>query len=326
MSSFGHSFLAVSPILTVPPQPAPQNSLGMSSCHDQEPRFKVTPHASDQGAQQTRPSPLKRPSASRKRSRDEAAVNLSEDEPPIPIEPIEESEEDWIYGEGMVLIKPGSGYVADASSQSGTWVEEKAAEDETRRNAEAAANLEIQRQQERPSLRSYKSQRLEQGSSVRQEESEDATKTLASNPRLPTAAPKLVGDGASQPVVDDFTFHLGIGWRRISDDEHIQAAARGWARYIENHYPISGASIRLESKGLQSYLVEASEGYFLFAEDLRQGRLVSKTAEGALANLKTSPPAFDDPDTLVAADSPKSLETLSGADASHQDDVEMDMS
>ncbi|KAK3987553.1 hypothetical protein QBC44DRAFT_245620, partial [Cladorrhinum sp. PSN332] len=93
---------------------------------------------------------------------------------------------------------------------------------------------------------------------------------------------------------------LDIGWSPISDDEHVQAAARGWARFIENRYPVTNAKILLESHGLQSYLVEATQGYFLFSENLRQGRLVSKLADQAFRNLKTSPPTFDGLETMSA--------------------------
>jgi hypothetical protein len=39
----------------------------------------------------------------------------------------------------------------------------------------------------------------------------------------------------------------------------------------------------------------------LFAEDLKQGRLVSTSLEKTFENLKTSPPDFDSDDVLVAA-------------------------
>jgi len=185
----------------------------------------------------------------------------------------------------MVLIKSNKGYVADASSQSGTWLEEKKAADEEKR-----------RKQERDMIipRSHKSQRRGAGL---------ATAPLAAH--APSSSPVNKASPADNaPVIDDFTLHLGIGWRKIRDDEHIQAAARGWARYIENHYPITNVHIRLESNGLQSYLVEASEGFFLFADNLRNGRLVSTNVEGALRNLQNSPPIFDGAETLVAADSP----------------------
>ena len=223
----------------------------------------------------------------------------------------------------MVLIKPNSsGYIADATSQSGTWVEEKAVEEE-------ASRAEAQLQQlERPALRSHKSQRLEQACAV------GPGQEVQANPPAPgswaspsmTAIPTLSSDARIPPVVDDFTLHLGIGWRRISDDQHNQAAARGWARYIENHYPLSCVAIRLESKGLQSYLVEASEGYFLFAEDLKQGQLVSTTVDGALANLKCSPPIFDGRATMTATETPTAVESRSEVALPAHTEVDMDLS
>lgn len=255
-------------------------------------------------------APSTRRVAGRKRSRDEAAPNLATDEPE-PHAP-KESDDEWEYGPGMVLIKKG-GYVAEASSQSGTWVEERAAEDEARKAKDAITRLH--EQQHRPSLRSNKSQRLEQNST--------SNFGITIQPAVPRTEP-LPLESPAQPIVDQFTLHLGVGWRRISEDQHIQAAARGWARYIENHFPVSSAIIRLESKGLQSYLVEASEGFFLFSEDLRQGRLVSKTAESAMRNLKCSPPSFDGSETLIASTSPATTDSLNGM-LTAESDSHMDM-
>ncbi|KAK0625996.1 hypothetical protein B0T14DRAFT_424765 [Immersiella caudata] len=242
--------------------------------------------------------------AGRKRSRDEAAVNLDPPEKVVEAPVIKEAEEEWVYGPGMTLIKKTTGYVADASSQSGTWVEEVAAKEEARKTEEALL-VQERMAQERPSLRSHKSQRLEMpGSSVNGDFS-----SRHSSPTREAVNPMTASsDSIAQPIVDDFTFHLGIGWSRIS--EHIEAAARGWARYIDNHYPVNNAKILLESRGLQSYLVECTEGYFLFAENLRQGRLVSKTAEHALHNLKSSPPVFDGPQTMEATETPKPLDSV----------------
>ena len=176
-------------------------------------------------------------SRGRKRSRDEAAVNLDAPEKaPPPVEVAKEAEDEWEYGPGMVLIKKSTGYVHDASNQTGTWLEEQKARDEARKVAEA---LELQQRQamERPSLRSNKSSRLD----VSTRHDSSPIRASADN------AAQSPCDSPSQPIVDDFTMHLGIGWSRISDDEHIQAAARGWAKYIENHYPVSNAKIRLES-------------------------------------------------------------------------------
>ncbi|KAL2265148.1 hypothetical protein VTJ83DRAFT_6248 [Remersonia thermophila] len=243
--------------------------------------------------------------AGRKRSRDEAAVNL--DPPEKVVEPpvtIVESEDEWVYGPGMTLIKKSApSYAADASSQSGTWVEERLAKEEARKG-EAALLAQEQLAQSRPSLRSHKSQRLDMAAGSMER---SPTRRRASPARQTSNPMTASSDSLAQPIVDDFTLHLGIGWSRLSDDHHIQAAARGWARYIENHFPVTNAKILLQSRGLQSYLVEANEGFFLFAEDLRQGRLVSTTAEGALNNLKVSPPVFEGLATMDASDAPRAV-------------------
>ncbi|KAM0276922.1 hypothetical protein ACHAQH_006253 [Verticillium albo-atrum] len=243
-----------------------------------------------------------RKTAGRKRSRDEAAPNLAEEAQ----EPARETEAGWEYGEGMVLIKPVQGYVADASSQSGTWVEEQAAREQAVQ-AMAAAGASPHR----PEMRSNKSQRMDQsfvlspGVITTIDGSGAIAIDMASGQSSTFAAPPTpAADNASHPVVDDFTLHLGIGWRKISLDEHIQAAARGWSRFIENHYPLTSVTLRLESRGLQAYLVEAAEGFFLFSEDLRQGQLVSTRADAALQNLKCSPPVFEGVEVLTAAESP----------------------
>lgn len=251
--------------------------------------------------------------AGRKRSRDEASTNLDSDvvTPVVLPEPVKEDEDEWIYGEGMVLIKKSTGYVADASSQSGTWVEERA-EQEARAAQAAAEALAKQLENQRPLLRSHKSQRLHSTSHA--SASQDFLLSSASGSASDlTCSPQLTASASDSqpPVVDDFTLHLGIGWSRISDDANIQAAARGWARFIENRYPLTGVHIRLESRGLQSYLVEADQGYFLFAEDLRQGRLVSTDPVRALDNLRSSPPIFDGEETLSAVETPRPVVDLS---------------
>ncbi|KAF6832502.1 hypothetical protein CMUS01_06902 [Colletotrichum musicola] len=309
MSSFGRSFSFASPVMALQPQPAHQASFGMEPYASQ-----AAPYSHPVSLQRCAPSaaPSNPRVAGRKRSRDEAAPNLVTDEPEPHAAP-KDSEDEWEYGPGMVLIKKG-GYVAEASSQSGTWVEEKAAEDEARKAKDAITRLH--EQQQRPSLRSNKSQRLEQNPT--------SNFGVAVQPAVIPMTEPLPLENSAQPVVDQFTLHLGIGWRRISEDQHIQAAARGWARYIENHFPVSSAIIRLESKGLQSYLVEASEGFFLFSEDLRQGRLVSKTVEGAMRNLKCSPPSFDGFETLIASASPATNDSFNGV-LTAESDSHMDM-
>ncbi|KAH7347940.1 hypothetical protein B0T11DRAFT_146466 [Plectosphaerella cucumerina] len=301
MGSFSRSFYSDTPVLAIPSQPAHHPGFDMPTMASQASR------AADPASSFARPPtdpPLRM--AGRKRSRDEASPNLNEESPePTRSDPVAEPDEQWEYGEGMVLIRRGQGatgaYITDASNQSGTWVEEEANAEILHRAASArVAALE------RPVFRSNKSQRLDPTSSQT-----DTTGLCAHPASTPSVA--SVGNSAMcplEPVVDAFTVHLGIGWRKLSDDEHIQAAARGWARYIENHYPLSSVNIRLQSNGLQAYLVEAKEGFFLFAEDLKQGRLVSTEAEKALHNLKSSPPVFDAHESLFAVETPGSMQTI----------------
>lgn len=250
---------------------------------------QASPRSFGSGPNQRASVQSARPAAAgRKRSRDEASVNL---EPDVSALPVEEPETEWVYGPGMTLVKSKTQYVSDAGTQSGTWLEEKKAAEEATRQELRALN------------RNHKSQRTECSANAQP----SALTTTAASP-LKVSAASSPTEGRQAPVIDDFTLHLGIGWRRISGDEHIQAAARGWARFIENHFAISNARVVLESNGLQSYLVEASEGFFLFAENLRQGQLVSRTVDGALRNLQCSPPKFDGAETLSAAESPKPVD------------------
>ncbi|CAK7268064.1 hypothetical protein SEPCBS119000_002871 [Sporothrix epigloea] len=274
------------------------------------------------------------PPRGRKRSRDEASVNLdSPEKAPASVDPINEDGDEWEYGPGMVLIKKSSGYVHEAGNQSGTWLEEKTAALEDLRKEEALRQQQRQ-SQDRPSLRSHKSSRLDLSAhAASQKQINDPGHCSSPKNGLRDASPKsmngsFTASGTSQPIVDDFTLHLGIGWNRLSDDEHIQAAARGWARFIENHFPVTAPKILLESKGLESYLVEAREGYFLFAENLRQGRLVSCDPQRALANLRQSPPTFDSEHTIIASSTPQPSETVPASISSMATpvaDVEVDM-
>ncbi|KAK5046334.1 hypothetical protein LTR84_008478 [Exophiala bonariae] len=228
---------------------------------------------------------------SRKRSRDDTSFDFETDgsyftaaDAPAPI-----PEEEPIYGEGMVLINPKTGVSVSAESQTGTWYEEKA--EKTALIEEiAAANF-------RPKMpTSRKSVRLSQHS-IR-----IPFDTLAGT--APASPPKTATE---RPECDEATIALGIGWTKIeSEDDAIQAAARGWARYLDNHYArnIHGAQILLKSSGLNAYLVGSQEGYFLFSEDLLEGKLVGRTWETCLQNLKSHPMAFEGEEILRAERTP----------------------
>jgi hypothetical protein len=287
-----------SPIFVLQPQSPPQPSYNIAS---NRPTFNspfansitASPHSSSWA--NLTPSPVSASAAGRKRSRDEAAPNLEEDvqhytQTPAP----PENEDEWEYGEGMTLIKPsGSGYIISAGSQTGTWAEEKVEEEI---KSTTIPNPEM------PAHRSAKSQRLDYTPS------HSAGEQAQYAPVSPSAWPS---NEHTEPTVDDFTRHLGIGWSLISADSDIQAAARGWSKFIDNHFPVTDAKIRLQSRGLASYLVEANEGYFLFSEDLKQGRLVSTSLEKTWENLRGPVPVFDGENVMEAGETPKTNGGLS---------------
>ena len=311
MTSFDHR---ASPVLTLTPQHPPQPAFNMAASR---PTFSspflqgINQSSTSSWSNLTPTSATPSSAAGRKRSRDEAAPNLEDDyflaQPTSIPEP--ENEDDWEYGEGMTLIKPkGSGYIISAGSQTGTWAEEKADE-----KTQAAAVPIL----ERPMIRAAKSQRLNLASTPTVMEEE-----LMSNGTLITPTTASPTNGIAEPIVDEFTRHLGIGWSLLSQDSDIQAAARGWTKFINNHYPVTDARIRLQSRGLASYLVETNEGYFLFGEDLKQGRLVSTTLDRTWINLRGAVPIFDGDTVLEASQTPKAIGspamegTMNGREAS----------
>ena len=196
--------------------------------------------------------------------------------------------EEPIYGEGMVLLNPSTGASISPDSQSGTWLEEK--HEEERLAAEKAAKEAAQAlvMPDRPA----KMGRLEQASL-------DLQPDLTSSP---------TSTGSPVAFVDPASALLGVGWKVIlRDDEDLQKAARGWARYIEVHYPLDGVEIVLKSEGQEAYLVHAAhpqESWWLFKEDLTEGRLVSTTWDGCVAGLRSMPIAFEGATSIVAQRTP----------------------
>lgn len=86
----------------------------------------------------------------------------------------------------------------------------------------------------------------------------------------------------------------------------MDQASRGWARYIETHFPLQSVKIIWKSN-LPAFLVGAvtcdgsprggrrtgTSAYFIFDESLSQGRMVAKSWERALDNLRSQPWIFD---------------------------------
>ena len=96
--------------------------------------------------------------------------------------------------------------------------------------------------------------------------------------------------GLQTPQADRYTQALGVGWAGLRQEPEVLAAARGYCRYIQNHYFLSDVVI-LAKGSVEGYLVKTNEGYYLFRDDLREGGLIARELEQALEKLKN--PDFD---------------------------------
>lgn len=124
----------------------------------------------------------------------------------------------------------------------------------------------------------------------------------------------------AEPVIDHFSHLLGVGWNRIGSDPDTQAATRGWARYIENHYHLSDVDILLTSKAFEGACLVcarngAYKGYFLFSEDLDRARLVAFNWDFCVGRLQSSSLAFETEEMLMAASTPTLGATQMGGEA-----------
>ena len=225
---------------------------------------------------------------SRKRSRDRTDLTLDHDGSYFPWQKANAPAsipEQPSYGEG---INSSTDVSIPAGSQTGTWYEK-----EVGAGSGPPPPMAIRP----PMLSARKSVRLDPAAPTSQLEQIAATVAQTSPPK----------SSIPHPSIDDYTYALGIGWTSLaSEDPDIQAAARGWARYLKNHYSryISGAEILLKSKGLNAYLVGCPEGFYLFSEDLLEGKLVGRNWESCLNNLRAHPAAFEGQEVLRAERTP----------------------
>ncbi|KAJ5749190.1 uncharacterized protein N7511_010886 [Penicillium nucicola] len=249
------------------------------------------------------------PKPSRKRSRDDASFEeaLTSSAPPAPTP--SPPKEEPIYGEGMVLLNPQTGLALSAESQTGTWYEQ---ESETHQATAVPVYSRSNVLQSDAGDVSRKSQRLDQSapglddialSSIHQRlnesNSNDQHRTLNLGPAPP-----------AEPLVDDATRLLGIGWQRVSTDDDMACAVRGWTKYIDNQFSsqLHDSQILIKSRALDAFLVAAtptsgtSPAFYLFTEDLTQGQLVASSWESCIQNLRSTPIIFEGAAPLSATD------------------------
>lgn len=104
-------------------------------------------------------------------------------------------------------------------------------------------------------------------------------------------------------TIDEASVALGIGWSTVPSTPVMMDAARGWARFIENNYALQAVRVLWQCKEPAAYLVcgasregvgrPGSPGYYLFDETLSEGRLIAKSWERVMDNLRSQPMVFD---------------------------------
>ena len=122
------------------------------------------------------------------------------------------------------------------------------------------------------------------------------TRTGSSSSISPTAQ-------SGEVRIDEWTLHLGIGWLSSEGDSIAESSLRGHQKYIQNHYPLSNVKIVAYNKQHCMCLVESAQGWYLFDEDLKSGRLLAREKEEALRNAAHNPIIFKDQDALKPKES-----------------------
>jgi len=175
-----------------------------------------------------------------------------------------------IYGPGMTLIYPGEpGWSIAAESQTGTWCEEKRAQEEKTKPV-------------RPIAISRKSQRIESAADITVPSLND----LAVKP-----AEHVIDDKGN--TIETLIRALGLGWKNVMTNPMLRDAARAYARVIVNHFDLTDVTVMLEKESLSAYLVRAKQhgvqGYWLFADSLQWCQLVGWSLQRTITNLTSGP-------------------------------------
>lgn len=295
----GLDYYASSPVLVMPPQPPapffPQSHLNSSSQYPSQ-------HFHQHQHQSTHQRPMRIPrlprckklvglvprhtslvsAAGRKRGREDEPENQGHDE----------GLSNTNLSESLLVqnIAGSHGLIASSTQSTNTSSTEVKLDQTRPSETEKPA---------RPDFVSRKSQRLFATA--------DPVDVVARHDPSITIAPNVSSAAHVQDApIDEASLVLGIGWTKISGDASLEAAARGWARYIQNNFALDAAEILLHNKGNGSYVVKAfvgcAERYCLFTEDLRQYKYLADAsgvpadnAQAALHCMLQTPLQLVDP-------------------------------
>lgn len=111
-----------------------------------------------------------------------------------------------------------------------------------------------------------------------------------------------------------------IGWVPLGNDPDFLAATRGHCRFIDKCYPLTNPEIALKNKGKEEYLVKSGEGYYVFKESLKEGRLVAQDHGETLARLQENDVRYDGKEPIY----PSSISLAAPSDG-HQETGDMDV-
>ncbi|KAL9027329.1 MAG: hypothetical protein Q9196_004132 [Gyalolechia fulgens] len=100
---------------------------------------------------------------------------------------------------------------------------------------------------------------------------------------------------------DPMALDLGIGWKSIGEDPDRQAAARGWANFIQQHYSIGPVQILGRGTGNDSILAEACGSFYVFYGDLRYGALVALSWSECIQEFRSNPTLEFESDRIIRA-------------------------
>lgn len=164
------------------------------------------------------------------------------------------------------------GYRAAVESQFGSWAGEQA-----ERKPFELSHIK------RPSVSSRKSQRRDAG-------------TCDSDDLAQLVLPPSIREATAEPLIDEATRVLGISWTRMDSTDVLRIHQAAYSKWIQNHYPgLRDVVIWFENSAIPGYLVQAQnvyngqEGYYIFSEDLTEGRLVTTEPEQLVPRLKMLP-------------------------------------
>ncbi|KKY18266.1 hypothetical protein UCDDS831_g06057 [Diplodia seriata] len=311
----GLNYYASSPTVVLPPQQynfeqrlnAPRYSAHSSTMPGRVSKYPTPPSLNYQAA----PSNA---IAGRKRSLDDADVDEA---PADGSKIIAKPKPEPIMGPGMTLIYPGEpGFAIAAESQTGTWAETKNEVDEANKP------------KEKPIAVSRKTQRTTIADRASGSPPAAVKPVVPSSTTMGVDSSSLAYKATTMPIDDfghtiqDLTMALGIGWKEIVFNPEKKDGARGWAKFISRHYPLSCPQVLHESEAHDAFLVHArditddKEKFFLFSQDLRTCRLVSTTLEGVVRNLTQHPIVYES-DVVSARDtSPVAMPASNDTDMS----------